>query len=357
MFIRRKSIALVITLVVAVATGCAVTPAAAPSAAGPGSRQAVGRAAGEAGSKPRVIVASRLAKVTPLDPAGPFGHVTLLEGPAFGPDGQLYFVDLTAPAGQPKVLKLNVRTGVTTPVYTDSSSNFSSLQFSPLNGKVYLTDLFSGNIYEMNADGSGFTTIFSGPIGGRPMAADDIAFNPAGDLYVSDTAGTPWNLIGRVVRFNPDGTDPTVLQGNLAGANGISFSPDFSSLWVSEFTLGREDHFSLSAAGTSITTGNVGMSANMGTAGFDSNTVDAAGNVYQCEYPAGRILVWNSLGDLLATIVIPQNLPLPQMGTTNLAIKPGTTHGYITVGGENGGYIYQFTALAKGIPQSNGGGA
>jgi lactonase len=357
MFTRRRSIAFVITMVAAVATGCAAVPASAPSAAGTNARPAVGRAPGAVLPRPRVIVASRVTKVTPLDPAGPFGHVTLLEGPAFGPDGQLYFVNLTAPAGQPKVLKLNLKTGVTTPVYTDSSSSFSSLQFSPLNGKVYLTDLFSGNLYEMNSDGTDFTTIFSGPIDGRTMAADDIAFNPAGDLYVSDTAGTPWNLIGRVVRFNPDGTDPTVLQDNLAGANGISFSPDFSSLWVSEFTLGREDHFSLSADGTSITTGNVGMTANMGTAGFDSNTVDAAGNVYQCEYPAGRIMVWNSLGDLLATIVIPQNLPLPQMGTTNLAIKPGTTHGYITVGGENGGYIYSFTALAKGIPQSNGGGA
>ncbi len=45
------------------------------------------------------------------------------------------------------------------------------------------------------------------------------------------------------------------------------------------------------------------------------------------------------------------------MGTTNLAIKQGTTDGYITVGGEDGGYIYHFRALAKGIPESNGGGA
>jgi len=98
------------------------------------------------------------------------------------------------------------------------------------------------------------------------------------------------------------------------------------------------------------------MYGNIGnTAGFDSNAVDAAGNVYQCITGAGEILVWNSRGEQLATIRIPQSMPKPQLLSTNLAIKPGTTQGYITVGGENGGYIYHFKALAKGISQSNGG--
>jgi lactonase len=40
---------------------------------------------------------------------------------------------------------------------------------------------------------------------------------------------------------------------------------------------------------------------------------------------------------------------------SNLAVKPGTKQGYLTVGGRNGGFIYSFTALATGVPQSNGG--
>lgn len=186
------------------------------------------------------------------------------------------------------------------------------------------------------------------------MIPDDIAFNPAGDMYISDYQGSPWNRIGRVVRLNAQGHNPIVLQGGLAAPNGISFTPDFFGLWVSELPLGREDHFTLSADGKSITGGSVGMSANVGLGGFDSNTVDAAGNVYQCDVGAGRILVWNDLGDLIATIVVPQSA---RTLTTNLAIKPGTTDGYMVVGGTDGGYIYTFKALAKGIPQSNGGGA
>lgn len=335
---------------VATAATKAPAPTAASSAAGkPGQ--------GGGSTRPRVIVAKLVAKVAPLDTSAAFGTNTLLEGPAFGPNGNLYFVNLTAPAGQPKILELNLQTKRTTPLYTDSTSGLSSLQFSPADGKIYVTDFSNGKIDALNADGTGFQTVFSGPVEGRTMVPDDIAFNQAGDMYIADYQGSPWNLIGRLVRVDAKGQNPIVLQGGLSAPNGISFTPDFSGLWVSELTLGREDHFTLSADGTSITGGSVGMTANIGLDGFDSNSIDSAGNVYQCVVGAGKLLVWNPNGDLVATIAVPQNLPQPETLTTNLAIKPGTTDGYLTVGGGNGGYIYKFRALAPGIPQSNGGGA
>jgi lactonase len=307
-----------------------------------------------AAGSPKVIDAAPFAKVTSFFPTSLGGP--LLESPVFGPGGSLYFVDTFAPAGQSKVVKLNMQTKKVTPVYTNSTMVPTSIQFSPADGKAYLTDYASGSIYRMNPNGSGFTTVFSGKVKGRPMAADDIAFNKAGDMYVADSAGTPWDPIGRVVRFSPKATDPIVVQDGLAGANGISFTPDYSGMWIAELTAGREDYFTLAPNGKSYTSGSIGMYGNIGNgAGFDSNAVDAAGNVYQCITGSGEILVWNSHGDLLATVRIPQNMPKPQLLSTNLAIKPGTTQGYITVGGENGGYIYHFRALAKGISQSNGG--
>ena len=337
------------TAVITAATKAPAPTAASSTAGNPGQ--------GGGSTRPRVIVARPVAKVAPLDTSAVFGTNTLLEGPAFGPNGNLYFVNLTAPAGQPKILQLNLRTKQATPVYTDSTSGLSSLQFSPVNGNIYVTDFANGKIDELNPDGTGFQTVFSGPVEGRTMVPDDIAFNPAGDMYITDYQGSPWNLIGRVVCLDATGQNPIVLQGGLSAPNGISFTPDFSGLWVSELTLGREDHFTLSADGTSITGGSVGMTANIGLNGFDSNSIDSAGNVYQCVVGAGKLLVWNPNGDLVATIVVPQNFPQPETLTTNLAIKPGTTDGYLTVGGGNGGYIYKFRALAPGIPQSNGGGA
>ncbi len=355
----RKPIVLAAAFVVALGVGGAAVATAATATPAPTAAASTAGQPGPGGgaTRPRVIVASPVAKVAPLDPPSVFGAVTLLEGPAFGPNGNLYFVNLTAPAGQPKILQLDLRTKKTTPVYTDRTSGLSSLQFSPLNGNIYVTDFANGKIDELNPDGTGFHTVFSGPIKGRTMVPDDIAFNKAGDMYITDYQGSPWNLIGRLVRLDANGQKPIVLQGGLSAPNGISFTPDFSGLWVSELTLGREDHFTLSADGTSIVGGSVGMTANIGLNGFDSNSIDSAGNVYQCVVGAGKLLVWNPSGDLVATIVVPQNLPQPETLTTNLAIKPGTTDGYLTVGGGNGGYIYRFRALAPGIPQSNGGGA
>lgn len=306
------------------------------------------------------IRAQLFAKVAPLHPDGgqspePIGHHTTVEGPAFGPDGGLYFTDITAPAGEPKVIRLDVATKKISKVYTDDTSSYSSLQFNPANGRMYLTDLHGARIDSMRTDGTDRRTVVSGKVAGHTIAPDDIAFDRAGHMYVSDMAGTPWQPRGRILRFDRDGKNATTVADNLSAPNGISFDPTYSWLWVSEYGSGRELRLILSADGRETTDGHVGMYHGNGTARMDSNAVDASGNVYQCMYGAGKILVWNSLGDLLTTVKIPQNLPKSQLLTTNVAIKPGTTDGYLTVGGKNGGYIYRFTAAGKGIRQSNGG--
>ncbi|WP_328335026.1 SMP-30/gluconolactonase/LRE family protein [Streptomyces sp. NBC_00455] len=349
----RKSLELAAAFVVALAVGGPVATSAASTTGGQG---AVPASDAGRGTASRVIRAVQVAQVAPLDPPSAFGHATVLEGPAFGPDGQLYFVDFTAPAGQPKILRYDLRTKAVKPVYTDATSRFSSLQFSPADGKIYVTDYDNGRIDRLNPDGTGFTTVFSGPVDGRAMVPDDIAFNKAGDMYITDYQGSLKNPTGRVVRLDAHGANPIVLQDGLSNPNGISFTPDFSGLWVGEYNLGREDYLTLAPDGKSVVGSGVGMSANVGQGGFDSNSVDSAGNVYQVVLGAGKILVWNRTGDLLATIAIPQR-PKPELLVSNLVIKPGTKDGYITVGGDNGGYIYKFRALAPGISQSNGGGA
>jgi lactonase len=305
-----------------------------------------------------VITARQLAQVAPVDApilgAGPLGPV--LEGPAFGPDGLLYFVRSTAPPGQPKIIAFDPATLRYHGVYTDDHSVFSSIQFSPMDGRMYATD-FTGAIDRLNLDGSGFTTVVSGPVLGSSMVTDDMTFDRSGAMFVTDMRGTPWSPVGRIIRFDPDGSNPTLLQGGLASPNGISFTPDFSALWVSEFTAGREDYLPLSADHTAVGAGHIGMHASVGQAQLDSNAVDTAGNIYQCIFGGGEVLVWAPDGSLAAKIVVPQTLPHDELLTTNLAIKPGTRDGYLVVGGHSGGFIYSFRSLAPGGSQSNGGGA
>ncbi|SFG52756.1 SMP-30/gluconolactonase/LRE family protein [Streptomyces mirabilis] len=307
----------------------------------------------------KTITAHYFAQVAPLDPPGSLGHITSLEGPAFGPDGDLYMVHSTAPADQPKVIALDLRTREVRGIHKDPTALYASLQFSPADGKIYLTDL-NGGIDRVNPDGTGYTTVVSGSVLGRQLAPDDIAFDQNGAMFVTDFQGTPWEPTGRVIRFDPDGTHPTVLMDGLAGANGISFDPEYSALWVSEFRAGRVDHLPLSADRTKPAGGyavpSVGMYGNEGVGGFDSNAVDADGNIYQCAFGDGKIYVYSPHGTLLATIVVPQTMPAPQLLTTNLVIKPGTHDGYLVVGGDNGGFVYTFRALGLGDAQSNGGG-
>ena len=306
-------------------------------------------------STPRTILATRFAKIAPLSPAGAFGHVTVVESPVFGPDGQLYFVNLSAAPDQAKVRKLDVKTKKLTDIYFDDHSEFSSLQFSPVDGRMYLTDYGAGKIVSMTKDGKDFRTEFEGKIDGHVRTLDDIAFDQDGSMFVSDEFGTTWAPEGVVIKFDKQGHNPKVLMRGLAGANGISFTPDYSGLWVSEYRRGQITHFWLNEDHTAITDGVIGIRANTGKAGFDSNAVDTAGNIYQAVWDGARFLVFNQTGDHLATIKIPQNLPRPQTLTTNIAIKPGTRQGYLIVGGENGGYLYRFRAFAEGGRQSNGG--
>ena len=60
-------------------------------------------------------------------------------------------------------------------------------------------------------------------------------------------------------------------------------------------------------------------------------------------------------GELIQTVTVPAKDEAGLGSATNVAIEPGTTEAYITVSGTDGGFLYSFRALGKGIRQSNGG--
>jgi lactonase len=321
----------------------ALTAAVAVSSAGAAGKEK----GGGGGGSGKIVYAKQLTRVLPQGK-----EPVALEGGAFGPDGDFYFASVLAKPGEPKIIKLDPKTKKSEGIYTDNTGLYSSTQFDA-QGNLWVTD-FSGKIDEMNANGSGFKTTYSGKLA---TGADDISFDPQGNMFVSDTEGDPWNPTGSLIRLNPQGTDPTTLMTGFAGTNGVSFTPDYSRMWVSEYTGMREDLLTFNQDRTKVTEAQIGMHGSPGIGKFDSNMVDAAGNVYQCLNEDGEILVWNEHGDLLETVKIKQDLGAPEMGATNLAIKPGTKTAYVVVGGQAGGFVYTFPALAKGYAGSNGGSA
>ncbi|ROQ16860.1 SMP-30/gluconolaconase/LRE-like protein, partial [Rathayibacter sp. PhB93] len=196
--------------------------------------------------------------------------------------------------------------------------------------------------------------VVTGPVDGVPMQPDDIAFGEDGALYVTDAAGAQdpyWEASGRVVRVDPATGAATVLASELPSPNGIAFSPDHGELWVSLNTGNRIDRMTLAEGGAEIATAFPAIHASPGIGQVDSITVDADGNLYVGVHSRAEILVYDSSGALLQTVSVPADESTGLSSATNIAIEPGTTRAYATISGADGGFVYEFPALAAGVPQ------
>ncbi|MEV5550710.1 SMP-30/gluconolactonase/LRE family protein [Streptomyces sp. NPDC052309] len=281
--------------------------------------------------------------------------MTLLEGPVFDEDGKLLVVDVTAPAGEPKVLRVDVRKKTAHAFHTDDRGTYTSAQFSPYDGRIYLTDFSHGDIVSLAPDGSDPRTFFSGEVDGARMNPDDLAFDQEGNLYISDSRGmSEGEEKGRVVRIDREGKDATVLADDLASPNGISFDADHRGLWFSELTQNRVSYLLLDGEG-GVASRHTAVRVDAGIAQTDSIAVDADGNLYQALHGRPAMVVYDKHGERLATVEVPGRAAEGLESATNVAITPGGTKAYMTVSGPAGGYLYTFDALAEGIRQSNGG--
>ncbi|MFE1114084.1 SMP-30/gluconolactonase/LRE family protein [Streptomyces rochei] len=297
----------------------------------------------------------RAQEVMRLTEAHPETGMTLLEGPTFDANGALVVVDVTAPAGKPKVLRVDVRKKTSRPLHTDDRGAYTSAQYSPYDGRIYLTDFSHGEIVSLAPDGSDPRTFFSGRVDGAPMNPDDLAFDQDGDLYISDSRGmSEGKAVGRVVRIDREGRNATVLAGGLAAPNGIAFDSGYRGLWVSELTQNRVSYLLLDDRG-GVASQHTAIRVDGGIAQTDSIAVDADGNLYQALHGRPAMAVYDRHGERLATVEVPARAADGLESATNVAITPGGTKAYMTVSGPAGGYLYSFDAPAEGVRQSNGG--
>ncbi|GGR43384.1 lactonase [Nocardioides luteus] len=304
---------------------------------------------------PEEIIASKVVKAT--SPHAELG-MTLLEGPTFGADGDLYFVDVVAPSTAPKVLRLDPASREVSGFYTDESGVYTSAQWSPVDGRLYLTD-YQGTIRSVAPDGTDPRTVFSGPVEGQTMSPDDLTFDREGNMYLTDLTGyldPEQEPAGRVIRVEADGSSATVLADELAAPNGISFDRSYSGLYISTLWENRISYLTLDHTRTLVRSTRVVADVDAAEgAETDSNAVDAAGNIYQAIHGEPVIRVFSQQGRPLATVRVPEADRGGLTSATNVAIRPGTKQAYVTVSGDAGGFVYTFDALAPGTRQSNGG--
>lgn len=303
---------------------------------------------------PKTITADRVLQVSEVhEETG----MTLLEGPTFDQDGRLHVVDVTAPAGEAKVMRIDLEASEVEQLYTDDTGAYTSTQWGRHDDRLYLTDYAGGRIISITAEGDDPQTVFEGKVDGRAMHPDDLTFDKAGNLFVTDSSPTVYpeaEPSGRIVRIDGESHEATVLADHQPNPNGISFTREYDALWISQLDADRIDRLMLDEDHSKVTVGHTAIHIDGGGAQTDSNAVDADRNIYQALHGRPEIRVHADDGRSLGTIEIPRDHEGLE-SATNIAIKPGTTEAYATVSGPGGGFIYRFEAFGEGIRQSNGG--
>ncbi|AMJ58782.1 SMP-30/gluconolactonase/LRE family protein [Stenotrophomonas nitritireducens] len=224
-----------------------------------------------------------------------------IEGPATGPDGALYVVNI----GKDGTIGRVDADGKATLFLTlPDGSIGNGIRFGR-DGTMYIADYARHNILRV-APGSTTVSLFAHlPDAHQP---NDIALAPDGTLYASDPN---WTKIdeGQLWRIDRDGK-VHLLETGMGTTNGIEVSPDGKRVYVNEsvqrtvWVYDRTDDGSLA---------NKRLLIRFDEHGMDGMRCDADGNLYIARYDAGVIAVVSPQGALL------REVPLKGRKPSNLA--------------------------------------
>ncbi|WP_372362390.1 SMP-30/gluconolactonase/LRE family protein [Xanthomonas sp. NCPPB 1325] len=216
------------------------------------------------------------------------------EGPATGPDGALYAVNLGKDGTIARITlqpdgSANAQVFVTLP----AGSTGNGIRFR--DGAMYVADYTGHKLLQVNMQTRAVTTFAALPDADGP---NDLALAPDGSFYASDPN---WkDNSGRLWGIGRDGA-VRLLESGMTTPNGLDVSPDGKRLYVNEsmsrkvWVYDRRDDGSLRNKRLLIAFPDFGM---------DGMRCDADGNLYIARYDAGQIAVVSPTGRLLRTVAL-----------------------------------------------------
>ncbi len=269
-------------------------------------------------------------------------EIDVPEGPAWGPDGALYFVS----ASEGRIYRLG-DDGL--PVqFADTEGRPNGLAFAQ-DGTLYVADADRKAILRIGGDGTVETFAeehesrrFGGP--------NDLAFLPNGDLLFTDPARMPAPdpAISPVYRVKPDGTTG-IFAGELAYPNGIDLTADGMGVFVAEMRAHRLVVFRLDADGNALEHRLVRRFRE--PASPDGMAVDVDGRVFQSLPGINSLALVGSEGELAELYYSPKWRP------SNVTFG-GPDLRTVFVTSESDGTIYSFQHSVAGVdllhPSSGG---
>ncbi len=221
------------------------------------------------------------------------------EGPAFGPDGRLYFVNLEGGC----IGSVSPEGGEARRVAQSPRPNGG--QFDA-DGSYILCECRRKSIIAVAADGSLSTLAdncecqaFNGP--------NDIAIDADGGMYFSDPEGSDLDhRIGAVYYIRPDGRVVRVAD-KLAYPNGVNITADRSAVLVAETATRQIHRYERNADGT------FGRRETFcqieGGIGPDGMCFDIEGNLYVAWYGSACVYVIGPRGRVLGKLTTPGDNP------------------------------------------------
>lgn len=223
-----------------------------------------------------------------------------IEGPATGPDGALYAVNIGRDGTIGRVAaREDGRGDASLFVELPEGSIGNGLRFGP-DGTMYVADYTGHNVLAVDP-ASREVRVFAHLDGAHQP--NDIALAPDGTLYASDPDWATGS--GQLWRIGRDG-QAHVLESGMGTTNGIEVSPDGFQLYVNESVQRRVWVYDIADDGSVF---GKRLLLEFPDHGLDGMRTDAEGNLYIARYGAGTVAVVSPEGEVLREIALKGSKP------------------------------------------------
>jgi gluconolactonase len=237
-----------------------------------------------------------------------WGDGEFTEGPAYGPDGCVYFSDIGN-----RIMKYDPATGKTTE-FRNPSGRANGLDFDP-EGRLVAAEGANtgGNRRITRTEKDGKITVLAEKWNGKRLnSPNDLTIDTKGRIYFTDPryVGDEKREIDTesVYRIDPDGTVTQIIT-DVQKPNGIILSPDMKTLYLADSNPKGNQHLLAFPLKEDGTVGEKKLLHDFGKdRGIDGMSVDAKGNIYGAagQGKTGGVYVFSPEGKQLAFIPTPE---------------------------------------------------
>jgi gluconolactonase len=222
------------------------------------------------------------------------------EGPAWSSRGVLYISNCYGD-WITQIKENIVDTFVVQPTYPDSFSNTNGLTMGQDN-YLYACDFGIGAILRFSSQGE--CTIYAdGYQNKRFNRPNDLAFDPAGNLYFTDPNNYDRsNRDGAVYRIDRETGEVGRVADSLAFPNGIAFDTGAKNLYVCESAMNRVLKFEILG---SDKLAKPEVFAELPGGDPDGIAFDRSGNLYVAHFGTGTVFIIDQEGKIISEIKTP----------------------------------------------------